>query len=62
MRTVEEVLAFIDEQLWYLEKTAQDKGLKRPLLAKIETQASQDSLDQKYWLYQSLKWFINKEI
>lgn len=62
MKTSEEVLEFIEEQLWYLEKIAQDEGLKKPLLASITTKLTQDSLNQKYWLYQTMKRFIEGNI
>lgn len=62
MRTSEEVLAFVNEQLWYLESIAKEEGLKTPVLAKIEIKPTQVSLEQKYWLYQNLKWFIQEEI
>ena len=62
MRTAEEVLAFVDEQLWYVESIAREKGVKLPLLAKIEIEPTKDSLEQKYRLCSMLKLFIKGEI
>lgn len=62
MRTTEEVLAFVDEQLWYTEMQAKDKGVKLPLLASLEMEPSQSALEQKYWLYHALKLFIQGQI
>lgn len=62
MRTTEEVLAYIDEQLWYINDLAKEKGLKKPLLAKIGEEPTQNTYEDKYWLYQTLKWFIQGEI
>lgn len=62
MRTEKEILAYIEEQLWYLKTKMKDKGQKPPLLAKITSGEGKDTLEQKYWLYQDLKWFIEGEI
>ncbi len=62
MRTSEEVLAFVNEQLWYTEIQARDKGLQLPLLAKLEINPSQQSLEVKHKLYNTLKMFIQGEI
>lgn len=62
MRTTTEALAYLDEQIWYTKELMKDKGQKPLVLAKINLEPSIDSLEQKYWLFQSLKWFINEEI
>lgn len=62
MRTTEEVLAYVHEQLWYTEMQAKDMGKKLPLLATLEIEPSQSMLEQKYWLYQALKLFIEGKI
>lgn len=62
MRTTEEVLAYVHEQLWYTEMQAKDIGTKMPLLARLEVEPSQSMLEQKYWLYHALKLFIEGKI
>ncbi len=62
MRTANEVLNFIDEQLGYLESIAKDEGLKKPLLLKVSSNLTQERLDQNYRLYATLKQFIKEEI
>lgn len=62
MRTTQEVLDFIDEQLWYIKTEFKDNGLKPPILATIGSESTKNILEQKYWLYQSIKWFINEDI
>lgn len=62
MRTTEEVLAFVNEQIWYTQAQAKDIGHKLPLLAKLEKEPNKNSLEQKYWLYQTLKLFIEGQI
>ncbi len=62
MRTAEEVLAFVDEQIWYTEAQARDNGIRLPLLYKIELNPSQNTLEEKHKLYNTLKMFIKGEI
>lgn len=62
MRTTKEVLDYVNEQIWYTEQQMKDKGVKPPVLATINMKPSQDTLEQKYWQFQYLKWFINEEI
>lgn len=62
MRTTREVLDFVEEQIWFTEQQMKDEGVKPPLLSKIKMQPTQDSLEQKYWLYQTIKWFIQGEL
>ncbi len=62
MRTTQEILAFVNEQIWYTEKEMQDRGSKSPLLAKVNIEPGQDSLEEKYWLYTTLKGFIEGTI
>lgn len=62
MRTTNEILAYVEDQICYTQEIMKDKGHNPPLLAKINKEPTFDSLEQKYWLYQYLKWFIQEEI
>lgn len=62
MRTTDEVLAYINEQQWYINSIAKEKGLKKPLLASLRDEPTQDSYEKEFWLYETLKLFIKGDI
>lgn len=62
MRSSEEVLAYVDEQIWYTQQLAKDRGIKLPLLSKVDLSPSQDSLEALHKQFYYLKLFIKGEI
>ena len=62
MRTSEEVLAVVNEQIWYTESIARDNGVNLPLVHKLEGNPTATALEQKHKLYNTLKMFIQGEI
>ncbi len=61
MKTIEDVLEFIDEQIWYTQMQAKDEGINLPLLFEVEKPTA-NNLAQKQKIYHTIKWFIQQEL
>lgn len=61
MRTQKEVLDFLEEQMNHIHAQSKECGIKLPILATIHESTPQ-TLEQKYWIYHSVKLFIQGKI
>lgn len=62
MRTSEDVLEFISEQQSYMLSLAKEQSIAIDLLRSPKANLSKSELNDRYWILETLKYFINGEI
>lgn len=61
MRNLKEVLAFLDEQIWYQKQIAKDNGIEINCLFEIN-ELSEKNIIQNIKNFETIKMFIKEEI
>lgn len=62
MRTSKDVLEFISEQQSYMLSLAKEQSIAIDLLIKPQVNLSRSQLNDRYWMLETLKYFINEDI
>lgn len=62
MRTSKDVLEFISEQQSYMLSLAREQSIAIDLLIKPQVNLSRSQLNDRYWMLETLKYFINEDI